>query len=330
MTSAPLDVIAVGNAIVDVIAAVDDAFLATLDAPKGGMTLIDAGQANDVYSRMGPARESSGGSAANTVAGIASFGGTAGFIGRVRDDQLGQIFAHDIRAIGVDYDTPPADHGLPTARSFIFVTPDAQRTMMTFLGASTEITPEDLSRDALGRAGIVYIEGYLWDAPPAKAAVLKAAEAARASGGKVAFSLSDSFCVERHRAEFRDLISNHIDILFANEAEITALYETEDFDTAAAAVAADVEIAALTRGPSGSVALSKGERVDSPAAAVKKVLDTTGAGDLYAAGFLFGVARGRPLAECAQLGGLAAAEVISHYGARPEQSLADLARSHGL
>jgi len=330
MDKAALDVIAIGNAIVDVIAAVDEDFLAARGAPKGGMTLIDAGQANEVYAAMGPARESSGGSAANTAAGIASFGGKAGFVGRVRNDQLGQIFTHDIRAIGVEYATPHADHGMPTARSFIFVTPDAQRTMMTFLGASTEITPEDLSAEAVGRAGIAYIEGYLWDAPPAKAAVLKAVEAARASSGKVAFTLSDPFCVERHRAEFHDLIAGHIDVLFANEAEIKALYETDDFEAAAAEVAKVVDVAALTRGPAGSAAISGADRFDVPAAAVAKVVDTTGAGDLYAAGFLFGLARGKSLADCAKLGGLAAAEVISHYGARPEQSLADIARSHGL
>jgi len=330
MSTAPLDVIAIGNAIVDVIAAVDEAFLEAEGAPKGGMTLIDAGQANAVYERMGPAKESSGGSAANTAAGIASFGGQAGFVGRVRDDQLGQIFTHDIRAIGVSYETSPADHGMPTARCFIFVTPDAERTMMTFLGASTEITPEDLSADAISGAGIVYIEGYLWDAPPAKAAVMKAVEAARAGGRKVALSLSDSFCVERHRQEFRDLIAGHIDVLFANEDEIMALYETKSFAAAADSAAADVDIAALTRGAKGSVALGGGLRVESPPARVAKVVDTTGAGDLYAAGFLYGLSRGRSLADCARLGGLAAAEVISHFGARPEQSLADIARSHGL
>lgn len=330
MSDAALDVIAIGNAIVDVIAAVDDDYLATQDVPKGGMTLIDAGQANAVYSSMGPAKESSGGSAANTAAGLASFGGTAGFVGRVRDDQLGQIFAHDIRAIGVEFDTPPADHGMPTARCFVFVTPDAQRTMMTFLGASTEITPEDVAPDVIARAGILYVEGYLWDAPPAKAAVLKAIDATRAGGGKVAFSLSDQFCVDRHREEFLELIAGHIDVLFANEDEIKALYQADDFDAAATAVAADVDIAALTRGPSGSVAVSGAERVASPAASVEKVVDTTGAGDLYAAGFLFGLARGRSLEDCARLGGLAAAEVISHYGARPEQSLAEIADSHGL
>lgn len=324
------EVIAIGNAIVDVIAAVDDAELERIGAPKGGMTLIDAGQANAVYNAMGPARESSGGSAANTAAGIASFGGRAAFIGRVRDDQLGQIFGHDIRAVGVDFTTEPATQGMPTARCFVFVTPDAQRTMMTFLGASTEITPDDVDEAAFADGAILYIEGYLWDAPPAKAAVLKAADAARAAGGKVAFSLSDSFCVERHRAEFRELIRDKVDLLFANEDEIKSLYQVQDFDAAALAVAGDVAVAALTRSERGSVVVAGDERVASAAEPADDVKDTTGAGDLYAAGFLFGYARGRPLDECARLGGLAAAEVISHYGARPERSLADLADSRGL
>lgn len=330
MSIKALDVIAIGNAIVDVIAAVDDAFIAAEGMAKGGMTLIDAGTAAAVYSRMGPAREISGGSAANTTAGIASFGGQAGFVGRVRDDQLGNIFAHDIRAGGVEFSTAPATMGMPTARCFVFVTPDAQRTMMTFLGASTEITPDDVAPAIIGRAGILYIEGYLWDAPPAKAAVLKAIQAMRASGGKVALTLSDSFCVERHRAEFLDLLDAHVDILFANEAEIGALYETDDFAAAATLAGKAVAVAALTRGPAGSVAIAGAERVESPAEPVAKIVDTTGAGDLYAAGFLFGQARGYDLAASARLGGLAAAEVISHFGARPEQSLADIARAHGL
>ncbi len=330
MGAESLDVIAVGNAIVDVIASVDEAFVAGLSATKGGMTLIDADEADAVYARMGPAKESSGGSAANTAAGVASFGGSAGFVGRVRDDQLGQIFRHDIRSIGVDYATPAAADGKPTARSFIFVTPDAERTMMTFLGASTQISPEDVAPELIGRGAILYIEGYLWDEPPAKAAVLKAIEAARATGAKVAFSLSDSFCVGRHRTEFAQLIADHVDILFANEDEIVAQYEASSFDAAAAAVAGDVEIAALTRGAAGSVAVSGQERVESAAAPIDRVVDTTGAGDLYAAGFLYGLARKRALADCARLGGLAAGEVISHFGARPETSLAELAKRHGL
>lgn len=330
MGAGTLDVVAVGNAIVDVIASVDDAFIAKLGAVKGSMTLIDAAEADAVYARMGPARESSGGSAANTAAGVASFGGSAAFIGRVCDDQLGQIFAHDIKSIGVDYASPAATDGMPTARSFIFVTPDAERTMMTFLGASTEIAPDDVAPELIGRGGILYIEGYLWDAPPAKAAVLKAIEAVRAAGGKVAFSLSDSFCVGRHRTEFAHLIANHVDILLANEDEIAAQYGVSSFDAAAAAVVGDVEVAALTRGPAGSVVVSGQERVESAAAPIDRVVDTTGAGDLYAAGFLYGLARNRALADCARLGGLAAGEVISHFGARPETSLAELAKRHGL
>lgn len=330
MTEKALDVIAIGNAIVDVIATVDDAFLEREGAPKGSMNLIDAAAADAVYGRMGVARESSGGSAANTAAGIASFGGDAGYVGRVRNDQLGEIFAHDIRAVGVDYQNAPADVGMPTARCFVLVTPDAQRTMMTFLGAATEMTPDDVDPAFIARGGILYVEGYLWDAAPAKAAVLKAMEATKAAGGQVAFTLSDSFCVDRHREEFKQLIADKVDVLFANEQEITALYEVASFDDALSAVAEGTGIAALTRGPGGSVIVSGDARVTSLAAPVDRVIDTTGAGDLYAAGFLYGLARGRALEDCARLGGLAAAEVISHYGARPEQSLADIASSHGL
>lgn len=330
MAQAGLDVMALGNAIVDVIAKVDDAFLASRDLPKGGMTLINADQATSIYDAMGPAREASGGSAANTAAGIASFGGKAGFIGRVRDDQLGQIFEHDIRSIGVGYESPHATSGLPTARCFVFVTPDAERTMMTFLGASTEIVPDDISADSLGGAKILYIEGYLWDQPDAKAAVLKAADLAHAAGAKVAFSLSDSFCVERHRDEFKSLLRDQADIVFANEAEIMALYETQSFEDAADRAALDVSVAVLTRGAAGSLAIAGQERAAVPAEDAGPVIDTTGAGDLYAAGFLYGWATGRDLEICARLGGLAAAEVISHLGARPETSLADLATRHGL
>lgn len=330
MTEKALDVIAIGNAIVDVIATVDDAFLEREGAPKGSMNLIDAAAADAVYGRMGAARESSGGSAANTAAGIASFGGAAGYVGRVRNDQLGEIFAHDIKAVGVDYQNAPAAVGMPTARCFVLVTPDAQRTMMTFLGAATEMTPDDVDPAFIARGGILYVEGYLWDAAPAKAAVLKAMEATKAAGGQVAFTLSDSFCVDRHREEFKQLIADKVDVLFANEQEITALYEVPSFDDALSAVAEGTGIAALTRGPGGSVVVSGDVRVTSLAASVDQVIDTTGAGDLYAAGFLYGLARGRALEDCARLGGLAAAEVISHYGARPEQSLADIASSHGL
>lgn len=330
MAQASLDVMALGNAIVDVIATVDDAFLASQNLSKGSMTLIDADQATAIYQKMGPAQESSGGSAANTAAGIASFGGKAGFIGRVHDDQLGEIFKHDIHAIGVDYETPPAISGLPTARCFVCVTPDAERTMMTFLGASTEITPDDITADVLAGAKILYIEGYLWDQPAAKEAVKKAAALAKAAGAKVAFSLSDSFCVERHREEFQALLREQMDIVFANEAEITSLYQTDSFEEATARAAADVNVAALTRGAGGSVAIAGAERVNIPAERIDQLVDTTGAGDLYAAGFLHGWATGRSLEHCARLGGIAAAEVISHLGARPEESLADLADRNGL
>lgn len=325
-----LDVIAIGNAIVDVVVAVDDAYLAAQGIPKGGMTLIDMEQAEAIYKRLEKTNEISGGSAANTAAGIASLGGKASFIGRVRDDKLGHNFAESIRAIGVHYETSPAKEGKATARCFVFVTPDAQRTMMTFLGASTEIGPDDVSTSALKQAGILYIEGYLWDADGAKKAVLKAIHAIKEAGGRVAFSASDSFCISRHRTEFRDLLRNDVDILFANEDEITSLYEVDDFEDATKAVVRDVGIAALTRSEKGSVIVSRSERLVSPALQVEHVIDTTGAGDLFAAGFLFGLSKGRRLADCARLGGIAAAEVISHFGARPEKSLADFVQRHGL
>lgn len=330
MTGATLDVVGVGNAIVDVLASVDDAFIEEQGFDKGVMTLIDGDQAEAIYARMGPAVEMSGGSVANTIAGIASLGGRCGFIGRVRDDQLGEIFRHDVRALGVRYETPPATAGKPTARCFVFVTPDAQRTMMTFLGASTQLAPEDVDPALIRSAAVTYLEGYLWDDPNAKAAMVGAAEAAHGGGGRVALSLSDPFCVDRHRVEFLDLIASHVDIVFANEKEAESLFEIEGVDVAAGRLAELVEVAVVTRGPKGSIAMSNGERVEVAAEPIAKVVDTTGAGDLYAAGFLYGLTRGRDLGHCARLGGLAAAEAISHMGARPETSLAKLAAAKGL
>ncbi|MGE5722693.1 MAG: adenosine kinase, partial [Sphingomonadales bacterium] len=266
-----------------------------------------------------------GGSAANTIAGVASFGGKAAYIGKVKNDELGQIFAHDLRALGVRFDTPAASNGPETARCLILVTPDAQRTMHTFLGACTELTPTDIDETLVGAAAITYLEGYLFDPPLAKEAFRKAATIARQAGRKVALTLSDSFCVDRYRDEFRALISDHVDIVFANEAELAALYQSSDLDAATRDLARQVEIAAITRSAAGSWLLRGSERVDVPAAPVDEVVDTTGAGDLYAAGVLFGLARGRPLAECGRLGSLAAAEIISHVGARPELRLAELA-----
>ncbi|HEX6101948.1 MAG TPA: adenosine kinase [Alphaproteobacteria bacterium] len=321
MSQARQDVVGIGNAIVDVIAHAEDGFLAAEAMAKGAMTLIEADRAEGLYARMGPAVEMSGGSAANSMAGIASLGGRAAFIGKVKDDQLGAIFSHDIRAAGVSFRTPPAKAGPPTARCLIFVTPDAQRTMNTYLGASVELGPEDVDEALIASARVTYLEGYLWDKPRAKEAFRKAARLAHEAGGKVALTLSDPFCVERHRAEFQELVKGPVDILFANEAEIRALWQVADFEAALSATRGLVEMAALTRSEKGSVVLSGNGAERVPAEPVARVVDTTGAGDLYAAGFLFGLTQGRPPAECARIGAIAAAEVISHVGARPERPL---------
>jgi sugar/nucleoside kinase (ribokinase family) len=330
MAAASLDVVGVGNAIVDVIAQADDAFLLRQGLIKGSMQLIDAARAESLYAAMGPGLEMSGGSAGNTMAGIASLGGRGAYIGKVREDELGRVYAHDMRAIGVGFDTPPLTEGPPTARSLILVTPDAQRTMNTFLGACVELGPEDIPPELIASAQVTYLEGYLFDPPRAKAAFQKAAEIAHKAGRKVSLTLSDAFCVERYRAEFRRLIEGHIDILFANEAEICSLYQTKDFDEALRAVRGHCEIVALTRSEKGSVIVTPRDALPIPAARVDKLVDTTGAGDLYAAGFLFGLTHGRDLSTCGRLGSLAAAEVIGHYGARPETSLKVLAAEAGL
>ena len=330
MAASSLDVVGIGNAIVDVIAQADDAFLARQGLVKGSMQLIDAARAEALYGEMGAGLEMSGGSAGNTMAGIASLGGAGAYIGKVRDDELGRVFAHDMRAVGVRFETAPLAAGPPTARSLILVTPDAQRTMNTFLGACVELGPEDVAPELIAAAQVTYLEGYLFDPPGAKAAFQKAAELAHAAGRKVSLTLSDAFCVERYRAEFRALIAGHIDILFANEAEITALYQTASFDDALAAVRGHCEIAALTRSAKGSVLIGRGETQPIPVMRVDRVVDTTGAGDLYAAGVLYGLTHGRDLATAGRLGSLAAAEVIGHYGARPETSLKTLAERAGL
>ena len=324
MHDGDFDVLGIGNAIVDVLTQADDAFVTAQELPKGGMTLINGARAEALYADMGPAREVSGGSAANTLAGLASLGGRGAFVGKVRNDQLGGIFRHDIRASGVSFETAPSTAGAPTARCLIIVTPDAQRTMATFLGACVELGPDDIDEDEVGRAKVTYLEGYLWDPPGAKQAFIKAAEAAHAAGREVALSLSDPFCVDRHRAEFRDLVDGHVDLLFANEHEICSLYEVEGFDQALQAVRGQCKVAALTRSEKGAVILGNGEVHVVDAAPVDRVVDTTGAGDLYAAGFLRGYTEGRGLYDCGRIGALAAAEVISHYGARPETSLARL------
>jgi sugar/nucleoside kinase (ribokinase family) len=321
MTDAPLDVVGIGNAIVDVLAQADDEFLATHNLPKGGMTLIDESQAAALYKKMGPGIECSGGSAANTVAGIAALGGRAAFVGKVRDDPLGQVFVHDLRAIGVEFDTRPAEKGVSTARCLVLVTPDAQRTMSTFLGASVALGPDDVDEGQVSRAQVTYLEGYLWDPARAKDAFRKAMKVAHEAGRKVALTLSDAFCVDRYRREFIDLAQHQVDILFANEVEITSLYQTADFDAALQQVRGHCEVAVLTRGDKGSVIVSGDEVHIIAPEPLPNLVDTTGAGDLYAAGFLSGLTQGRTLHECGRMGSIAAAEVISHFGARPEADL---------
>ena len=318
-----VDVVGVGNAIVDVISQASDEFVDDQGLAKGSMTLIDQERANELYQQMGPGIEASGGSAANTVAGVASFGGTAAYIGKVRDDTLGEVFAHDMRASGVSFDIAPAASGPDTARCLILVTPDAQRTMSTYLGISSLLEPTDVEPATVEDGRILFCEGYLWDVELAKQAIRKAMDLARAAGRRVAFTASDSFCVERHHQEFLDLVEGPIDILFANVAELTRLYEC-DFDRAVGEVAARVELGCLTMGERGSLLVSGSEVVEIAAENLAPVVDTTGAGDQYAAGVLFGLARGMELADAGRLGSLAAAEVISHVGPRPQHPLSDL------
>jgi sugar/nucleoside kinase (ribokinase family) len=326
MNERRFDVIAIGNAIVDVLAKADDALLAEHKLPKGAMNLIDAATAERLYGVMGPGIEASGGSAGNTVAGIAALGGKTAYIGKVAADQLGEVFTHDIRAVGVTYDTTPLKGGLPTARSLIFVTPDAQRTMQTFLGATTQLGPEDLNLDYITASKVLYLEGYLWDQPRAKAAMRDAAIKAHDAGVKVSLTLSDAFCVARFRDEFLELAEKYVDILFANESEILSLYQTEIFDDALQQVRKHCEIAALTRSEKGSVVVNGDEVHVIDAVPGVKVIDTTGAGDAYAAGFLYAYTQGLDLATCGRLGGAMAAEVISQYGPRASvQSIKSLA-----
>jgi sugar/nucleoside kinase (ribokinase family) len=320
-----LDVIGVGNALVDVLCSESDAFLERHGLVKGTMHLVDEGRARAIYEAMGPAVEVSGGSAANTIVGVASFGGRAQYVGKVRNDQLGDVFSHDLRSVGVRYTTPAATSGPSTGRCLIVVTPDAQRTMNTYLGASTQLGAGDVDAHAVARSRILYLEGYLFDPPAAQEAFRTAAGMAHAAGRKVALTLSDPFCVARHREAFLELVDRHIDVLFANEVEICALYQENDFDDAVARVRGHCEIAALTRSERGSVVVNGDEQHVIDAQPVDAVVDTTGAGDLYASGFLFGLSRGMDLATCGRLGSLAAAEVISHVGARPLKPLAELA-----
>ncbi len=330
MTSTGSNIVGIGSAIVDIIGRCDDAFLKKHGCPKGNMRLVDQPTITALYQSMGPAIEISGGSVANTMVGIASFGGSSAFIGKVADDEFGRIFAHDIKAAGVVFESRPAADGLPTSRSLILVTPDGERTMNTFLGISTHLDESAIDPNSLANTKILYLEGYLFDRPEGMAAFRKAAAIARKSGCQVALSLSDAFCVDRHRDAFRAFVKNSVDVLLANESEITSLYQTSSFDEAAKLVRVDTKLAALTRSAAGSVIISQHEPIKTPAHPVSKVIDTTGAGDLYAAGFLYGLSTGKTHAISARLGGLAAAEVISHLGARPEGNLADLARKSEL
>jgi len=318
------DVIAVGNALVDVIATRDDDFVASMQMKKGSMQLIDSDRALQLYAALDDAVQMSGGSAASTTAGITSFGGTAAFIGKVADDAVGDVFGRDLRATGVSFIKPFGGNSIPTGRCMIVVTPDAQRTMNTYLGISSLLSPDDLDLSAIASAALLYLEGYLFDRETAKNAFRVAAGHAHAAGRQVALTLSDSFCVERHRTDFRSLITDGVDVLFGNDAELFSLYETDSFEFAVAQLRRECTVAAITRSKDGSVVVTPDEVIVVPAKPVEEVVDTTGAGDLYAAGFLYGYTRGLPLATCADLGHIASAEVISHVGARPLVSLASL------
>lgn len=325
MTEPRYDVLAIGNAIVDVISETDDEFIELEQLTKGGMQLIDADRARALYDAMGPAREISGGSAANTLAGMAMLGRQCAFIGQVASDQLGEVFAHDIRASGIDFDVPAREAEPPTARCLILVTPDAQRTMNTFLGASQFLAPELIDRQLIQSAAILYLEGYLWDPAEPRAAMRTAIEQAKEAGRKVAFTLSDAFVIDRHRDDFLDLMEQGmIDILFANEAEIRSLNQNDDFDASVAATAAKVPLLIVTKGAAGAIAVQNGVHYQVAAEPVDHLVDTTGAGDLFAAGFLSGLSEGRDIDACLKMGAICAAEVISHYGARPEADIAAL------
>ena len=325
MNETQYDVIAIGNAIVDVMAPCEDALIEQLGLNRGGMTLVDTARAQDLYDAMGPAREISGGSAANTLAGLAALGARCAFIGQVASDQLGEVFAHDIHAVGIDFQTPARQDDPPTGRCLIFVTPDGQRTMNTFLGASQFLPAAALDEQAIAAASVLYLEGYLWDPEEPRAAMRRAIEAARAAGRKVAFTLSEVFVIERHGDDFRALIADGlIDILFANEHELAALTGESDFHAGIAQLAPKVPVLVVTRSAQGAVAVANGEHAEVAAEPIERVIDTTGAGDLFAAGFLFGHVRGRGLEESLRLGAICAAEIISHYGARPEADLRKL------
>ncbi|WNV07245.1 adenosine kinase [Tardiphaga sp. 20_F10_N6_6] len=331
MTSAKYDVLGIGNAIFDVLVQADDKFLAAHEMTKGGMSLIDEARATAIYKAMGPATEMSGGSAANTIVGLASLGARAAYVGKVKDDQIGTLYTHDIRAAGVAFDTKPATGGPATGCSYILVTPDGERTMNTYLGAAQDLTPDDIDAAAVAASSIVYLEGYLWDPASAKEAFVKASKIAHDAKRQVALTLSDAFCVGRYRAEFLDLMrSGTVDLIFANEAELTSLYETTDFDAALKQLGQDIKLGVVTRSEKGCVVTSSDGVVAVPAHKIEKLVDTTGAGDLFAAGFLFGLVRNAGYENAGKLGAMAAAEVIQHIGARPQVSLKDLAGKNGL
>jgi sugar/nucleoside kinase (ribokinase family) len=331
MTSVKYDVLAIGNAIFDILVQTDERFLTTHGMTKGGMALIDEARAASIYRDMGPATEMSGGSAANTIAGIASLGARAAYVGKVKDDQIGRLYTHDIRAAGVAFQTMPASDGPATGCSYILVTPDGERTMNTYLGAAQELTPADIDAAQVAASSVIYLEGYLWDPKSAKDAFVKASTIAHDAGRQVALTLSDSFCVDRYRGEFLDLMRNGtVDLVFANEAELRSLYETSDFDAALKQLRVDTTLGVVTRSEKGCVVASKDGVTAVPAFPIEKMVDTTGAGDLFAAGFLFGLVRGVSHENAGRLGALAAAEVIQHIGARPQTSLKQLAQQKGL
>ena len=331
MTSAKYDVLGIGNAIFDVLVQTDEGFLAAHGMTKGGMALIDEARAAAIYRDMGPATEMSGGSAANTIVGVANLGARAAYVGKVRDDQIGRLYTHDIRAAGVAFETRPAADGPATGCSYILVTPDGERTMNTYLGAAQDLGPADIDAAEVAASALLYLEGYLWDPKNAKEAFVKASTIAHDAGRRVALTLSDSFCVDRYRDEFLGLMRNGtVDLVFANEAELHSLYQTSDFDGALKQLREDAGLAVVTRSEKGCVVVAKDGVVAVPAFPVSGIVDTTGAGDLFAAGFLFGLARGAGYEAAGRLGALAAAEVIQHIGARPQASLKELAQQNGL
>jgi sugar/nucleoside kinase (ribokinase family) len=331
MTETKYDVLAIGNAIFDVLVQTDEGFLSRHGMTKGGMALIDEARAASIYRDMGPATEMSGGSAANTIVGVASFGGRTAYVGKVRDDQIGHMYSHDIRAAGVAFETRSAVGGPATGCSYILVTPDGERTMNTYLGAAQELTPDDIEEAQIAASAIVYLEGYLWDPKSAKDAFVKASTIAHGAGRQVALTMSDSFCVDRYRGEFIELMRNGtVDLVFANEAELHSLYQTSDFATALKQLRIDVKLGVVTRSEKGCVVASKDGVIEVPAFPIEKMVDTTGAGDLFASGFLFGLVRGAGHENAGRLGALAAAEVIQHIGARPQVSLKELAKKNGL